>query len=145
MLARGKLLMHPRSSEIVWDHRILCTQVPYKGLMQPRGFGVAAQVMMRVESGQVYFGKCHTSDLISPLHETHSWLLLAWSPPSLLTLSCKGNNILLHSCDSGAQYNLPCQSRKASIASRRRSPHAADQCTRVETQRLVKACYFGLF
>lgn len=66
---------------MVWDHQSLCAQVPYEGLLQPRGFGVAAQVMMSVERGQVYFGKCHTSDLISPLHETHSWLLLAWPLP----------------------------------------------------------------
>lgn len=95
-LGGGGLLVRAQSWISSWDHGSLCAQVPYEGLMQPRGFGVAAQVMMSVERGQVYFGKCHTSDLISPLHETHIWLLLAWPLPMPLTLSRKGNNILLH-------------------------------------------------
>lgn len=70
-----KLLMRAQSGKC--DHWSLCVQVPYEGLIQPRGCVVTAQVMMSVERGQVYFGKSHTSVLISPLHETHSWLLLA--------------------------------------------------------------------
>lgn len=75
----GKLLVRAQSGK--YDHRSLCVQVPYEGLIQARGCVATAQVMMSVERGQVYFGKGHTSVLISPLHETHSWLLLAWPLP----------------------------------------------------------------
>lgn len=87
--------------------------MPHEGLIQPRGCVVTARVMMSVERGQVYFGKSHTPVLISPLDETHSWLLLAWPLPSRWPWAVKTTYCFAwlwgHICSSPRQSPKPRQ------------------------------------